>query len=69
MDPANKPTATIDAITLYNAQLRWTDASDRISVIAECSNCTDKRWFTQNLFDLIYAAESRRWNVRVQYRF
>lgn len=69
MDPSNNPTATIDAVTLYNAQVRWTDANDRLSVIAECSNCSDKRWFTQNLFDLIYAAEPRRWNVRVQYRF
>lgn len=69
MSPSNDPEASIDEQTLLNAQLRWTNAADTLSLIAECRNCTDEVWFDQNLFNMLYPAQPLRWNFRVQYRF
>jgi hypothetical protein len=69
MSPSNEPEASIPSTRLVNAQLRWTNAADKLSLIAECRNCTDRTWYDQNLFGMLYPAQPMRWNLRVQYRF
>ena len=67
--PSNDPEGAIDALTLVNAQIRWTNAADTLALIAECANCFDKAWHTQNLFGMVYPAEPMTWNIRAQYTF
>ena len=67
--PSNDPEGSIDALTLVNAQIRWTDADETLALIIECANCLDKEWHTQNLFGLIYPAEPMTWTIRAKYTF
>lgn len=67
--PANDPEGSIEALTLVNAQIRWTNAAETLALIAECANCFDKAWHTQNLFGMVYPAEPMTWNIRAKYTF
>lgn len=67
--PSNDPEGSIDAMTLVNAQVRWSNPEESLALIAECSNCFDREYYTQNLFGMVYPAEPMTWNLRAQYSF
>ncbi|MFT4768853.1 MAG: iron complex outermembrane receptor protein [Glaciecola sp.] len=66
--PSNDPEGFVESFTLVNSQVRWTNPSDSVSVVAECSNCFGKEYHVHNPFGMVYPAEPMLWNLRAQYR-
>lgn len=67
--PTNDPESFVDALTTLNAQMAWTLPARNVTLIAECTNCTDKVISVQSLFGLLYPSQPRRLGIRAKFEF
>ena len=67
--PSNDPESFVDEQAILNIQGAWTFPGDRLTVIAECSNCTNEVFVTQALFGVLFPSQPRRWGVRGRINF
>jgi len=57
--------ATRPDLTLINAQVGFETADKRYRIQAECTNCGDRHYFTNELAGGIYQGDPLRWGIRV----
>jgi iron complex outermembrane receptor protein len=64
----SRSTGANDAVTLVNAGIKVSDASDKWQLNLECKNCTDKEYVTSQLFVEYYNAP-RTYMATLKYSF
>ena len=67
--PSNVPEAFVNERATLNLQGAWTLPNESLTLIAECSNCTNEIYSIQSLFGILYSSQPRRWGVRARYAF